>query len=429
MLIGLRLLDCTGLKVIGCGFLLEWVSGIRNFGAGYFGAGIFANGNCTGLSVRQTTFTGLRKGFFVPIGPIFAPSFETERDVAPAPANAVASDDATKPSTTGSKAKKAAKKAVVTPRAASAVTGAGSATSKIAPSARFSLLNDVRQKITAALNIPVAQQGLNVIPVILTLPPPPIMLTAFLMAPSIDPTFNYTEVDSDFQLIGGYGENEATLFAQAALNQAEFVDNQLQGLSVAMLGTAVAGTVTIRDNTITDCIGGIWFGSQAQDNVGDAGFFQWLLASDVPQGSNAGSAMAIAMWYPLPQASSSTANLQTLPPQFHVVNNRIDAIPLDGSVSGPACYVWIFPPQQGSGMYTSFLLNSNQIRNSSDPTSSNATGATVYFSDAIDTIVDANLIRNIANPAASSPPTVIYSLVAPGAVASGNLLVGTSVTQ
>ena len=47
MLIGLRLLDCTGLKVIGCGFQLEWAIGVANFGAG-----IFANGNCTGLSVR-----------------------------------------------------------------------------------------------------------------------------------------------------------------------------------------------------------------------------------------------------------------------------------------------------------------------------------------------------------------------------------------
>jgi hypothetical protein len=69
----------------------------------------------------------------------------------------------------------------------------------------------------------------------------------------------------------------AALLAQAVLNQAEFVDNRMQGLSVAMLGTAVAGTVTIRDNSITDCIGGIWFASQSQDNVVDAGIFQAAL--------------------------------------------------------------------------------------------------------------------------------------------------------
>jgi len=260
------------------------------------------------------------------------------------------------------------------------------------------------------------------------------MLTAFLMAPSIDRTFNYTQLDPP--LIGGSGENEATLLAQAVLNQAEFVDNHLQGLSVAMLGTTVAGTVTIRDNTISNCLGGIWFASQTQDNVFDAGYFQYVVGTDVQQGSNAGSAMAIAMWYPLPQPSASIANLQTLSAQFHVVNNRIDAFPIEGTVSGPACLFWIFPSQQGrdtkqgSDTNTSFLLNSNQIRNSSDPNST-LFGGTVFLFGAANTIVDANLIRNIAYPPpVTSPPTLIYSLLIDGAaVVSGNLLGGVSNIQ
>jgi hypothetical protein len=405
MRIGLRLLDCTDLKVIGCGFQLGSAIGVANFGAG-----IYANGNCTGLSVRQSTFTG--PGHAITEIVVLA---KTEQNVAPPAAGGVATK------------RTKAKKATLTPAAAFAATGASSPISQIVLAQRISLLN-APQRIAAAAG---AQ-----IPDVPTAPvefstPPPIMLAAFLMAPSIDPTFNWT---NPLTLIGGSGGKEARLLAQAVLDQAEFVDNRMQGLSVAMLGTAVAGTVTIRDNFITDCIGGIWFASQSDDKVLDAGIFQASLGISVQQGFNAAIAMAIAMWYPPPQTFSPIANLQALPPQFQVVNNRIDALPLDGSFSGPACMLAIAPPPvDTTDMNNSVLLNSNQIRNSSDPNIPPESltwlfGATVFLFDASNTIVGANLIRNMAILDGAN----IFSLIVfPGAggttAVSGNLLAGNSI--
>jgi hypothetical protein len=110
--------------------------------------------------------------------------------------------------------------------------------------------------------------------------------------------------------------------------------------------------------------------------------------------------MSMAMWYPLPKTSSSIHNLQALPPQFQVVNNRIDALPLHG-FSGPACMLAIAAADTPD-MNNSILLNSNQIRNYSDPTIMQDSltglfGATVFLFDASNTIVGANLIRNMAN--------------------------------
>ena len=434
MLIGLRLLDCTGLKVIRCGFQLEWASEVGNFGAA-----IYANGNCTGLSVRDTTFTGKGHRFNVKFSPNFPLSLGTERNIGPpaASAGAVASGGATKPSTKRSKANKA----VVTPVATSAVAGSSPAISDIALSPRISLFN-AAQKIAATPGIFSESAPLPpppTVPIKLN-PPPPTMLVAFLMAPSIDPTFNYTDPPT---LIGGSGDNEAKLLAQAVLNEAEFIDNHLHGLSVAMLGTAVAGTITIRDNTITDCLGGVWFASQSQDNVLDAGTFQASLGIVVQQGLNAAIAMAVAMWYPLPGTSSSIGDLQALPPQFQVVNNRIDALPLDGSFSGPACLFSVAAPPEKNGvaaatdMNNSILVNSNQIRNLSDPTIARSSpswlfGATVFLFDASNTIVGANLIRNMASPPTKDDTENIFSLIVFPAVdgmtaVSGNLLAGVSI--
>jgi hypothetical protein len=93
--------------------------------------------------------------------------------------------------------------------------------------------------------------------------------------------------------------------------------------------------------------------------------------------------------------------LQALPPQFQVINNRIDALPLHG-FSGPACMLAIAAADTPD-MNNSILLNSNQIRNYSDPTIMQDSltglfGATVFLFDASNTIVGANLIRNMANP-------------------------------
>ncbi|HEY4330245.1 MAG TPA: DUF6519 domain-containing protein, partial [Phycisphaerae bacterium] len=96
MLIGLRILDSTNLKVCNCEFLLNPAASVGNFGAG-----IFASGNCTGLSIKQSRFTGpARLRRFLPLNFLAADRTLLER-VAASPQAGGTSDSGTAPATSG----------------------------------------------------------------------------------------------------------------------------------------------------------------------------------------------------------------------------------------------------------------------------------------------------------------------------------------
>jgi hypothetical protein len=270
--------------------------------------------------------------------------------------------------------------------------------------------------------------------------PPQVMLSALLMAPTIDANFVPTPTTT------APTTNEATLLAQAILDKAEFSDNHMQGLTVGVLAATVAGTVKIKDNTASDCIGGVWFAGLNQDNVLDAGEFQAALQSVIQQGASAASAMKLAMWYPLPQPSAITARV-VLSTQLHVVNNRIDALPGNGAVSGPACFLYVLAPPAttptnatvvnitSADLNTAILFNSNHVRNlsaigTSDAPLSGLFGATTLLVGAGNIIANGNLIRNLQTPSPNSGTTVNSLIVVPGAggvmAVAGNVLTGVS---
>ncbi len=180
----------------------------------------------------------------------------------------------------------------------------------------------------------------------LEIPPPPVMLSAFMIVPSISSN------------IGGTSA-APKLVARAVLDQAEFIDNHMQGLTVAVVGASGAGKVRFQDNLITDCIGGIWFGGIAKDDVAEAQTFK--SAASFFGVEEVGSALDVAMAYPLP---GSAAESKTLPTnQFHLTNNRIDALPADGSISGSALLLAATINLDEILDATSILLNSNELRN------------------------------------------------------------------
>jgi hypothetical protein len=159
------------------------------------------------------------------------------------------------------------------------------------------------------------------------------------------------------------------------------------------------------------------------------------------QGSDVAAAMERAIKYPLPQKGAN-AN-RSLIPRLHIVDNQIEALPGDGSLSGPACLICVMPPLSGARNddetappeSSLILFNSNEALNLSDPNptgegKSGVLGGTVLLTGAGNTIVDGNLIRNNQTRPANGR-TPIYSLfISPGAqgtmAAAGNILKGTS---
>jgi hypothetical protein len=416
MQIGLRLLDCTSLSVEECEFTLTEKSGVGNFGAC-----ILANGNCTGLRIRQCLFSGPARRRFqilsqVPIQ-LNTAATETVAGAAAAsqpkihpdinlPTNPLPTPPAGSP----------------TPAPAPAPAPAANTTVTHHAFTDFALkLNTTNPGLVAAtdpsLTDPVA------VPLVTT--PPPVSLSALLMMPSIDPNFVPTPATANNPA------PEANLLAQTILDQAEFTGNRMQGLTVSILGSAATGVVKLKDNTMTDCVGGIWFAGLATDNVASAGDFESGVQTLMQQGMNANEAMQVAMWYPLPQPSTITARV-TLSTRFHVVDNIIDALPNDFTTSGPACFLWIIAPPDTSNtapdLNTSILCNSNQLRNRSNPSSNSSSvfGTTAILSGAANTVVNGNLIRNMQTSTGDGTNTIFALLVSPGKPEAivGNVVVG-----
>jgi Family of unknown function (DUF6519) len=373
MQIGLRLQEARHLLVEDCEFQFAQAPGATTYGAA-----IFATGDCTGLNVRGCRF----------MAPARHPPIITIRPLTDFVRNATPA-------------------AVATLAAAPPVTAAP-ATATAAPAAefleRYPSLFHVAQGLAPGVldaNDP-ASRPIEIDPTArLDLPS---MLAAFLLAPAIDPAFEYR---TPTNLIGGFGARAATLLSQAVLTEARFVDNRLTGLGVGILAAANMGSVAFLGNDVTDCYGGLWCSSLNEDIVGDAGAFQAWLGSAIQQGEGAAIALMLALWYRLP-AAIAVKPLAPLSPQIRLLNNRIEAIPGDRSPSGPACLLNIginTNVNPGAAAPTDVdscvLFDANQVRNiSSGETTGNKLsplyGASVFLMNAASTVVSGNIIRNLA---------------------------------
>ena len=162
---------------------------------------------------------------------------------------------------------------------------------------------------------------------------------------------------------------KSSISLPAVLDQAEFVGNSSSGLSVAFLIVAAAGTVKFADNRVTDCIGGIWLAAIRPTVFADAVAVIDLLDQEIPQGVALAKAMILAVLYPLPGSAAGAKPPATPPPQLQIVDNRIDAVPADGSASGPACLLYstaddaVLTKNAAATFDPTILLNSNQLRN------------------------------------------------------------------
>jgi hypothetical protein len=247
------------------------------------------------------------------------------------------------------------------------------------------------------------------------IPPPPVMLSAFVIVPSMSSTGTQTG---------------ASLLARAVLDQAEFIDNRMQGLTIAVLGVAGAGKVRFQDNLITDCVGGIWFGGidnanaiQGNDDEKQIQFFQSLFNVFVGGGAVA-EALNVGIAYPLPNRQLNSR--PTLPTQqFHLTGNHIDALPADGSASG--CAVVLFLTINPVDSDTSLLLNSNELRNLGQTgkffLGPFAPTAYLYSHSAL---IQGNLIQNLVEKAGEGQSIDSLAVSASEQAITGNLLKGRS---
>jgi uncharacterized protein DUF6519 len=464
LLIGLRLQDCTHLTLTDCSFAFAPDAGTNSYGAA-----VFANGDCTGLQVRRCTFSApARRRPIIGIRPITGVFTNVNATAASAATAATAATAAAGTPATGAArtsrarttkaasaktAATAATAAAATAAAPAAGTAAAATSATATPAApaaasaaatpayltQYSSLFNVAQKLApGVLNAddpalqPIEISEFN--PVLL-----PSMLAAFMLMPSIDPNFNYKNPPT---FIGGAGTSEAALFSQAVLTEAQFVDNRMEGLGVAVLVAANTGTVEFHDNNLSDCYGGFWYSSLNQDIVGDAGAFQAWLGAVVQQGLGPAIAMSLAMWYrlPLPPTSTPVSATAPLSPQMQILNNRIEAVPGDGSLSGPACLVNIALATAVNGLVpadinTGILFNSNHARNCSagDVTADKLSplyGATVFLLNASNTVVSGDLMRNLAAMSVTGA-NLSWSLFVLGcsgglAASAGNITTGNS---
>jgi hypothetical protein len=263
---GLRVRDCTRLKVVGCAVELSPPAGGETFGAG-----IFVSGNCPALSVIANEFTS---------------------------------------------------------------------------PPRVSTPSPVELRLSVNIGLPRAQAG---------------AIAGILVAPAI----NIDTVPITGEKISA---GKSSISLPAVLDDAEFVANSLSGLSVAFLMVAAAGGVKFADNRVTDCVGGIWFAAIRPTVFADAVAVLDLLDQEIPQGAAPAKAMVLAMLYPLPSSAAAAQAPATLPPQLHIVDNRIDAVPADGSASGPACLLYstgsdeVLSKNAAATFDPTILLNSNQLR-------------------------------------------------------------------
>lgn len=433
MLIGLRLQDCTHLTLSDCSFAFAPDAGTNSYGAA-----VFANGDCTGLQVRHCTFSApARRRPIIGIRPIITGVLVN--------ANPTVETAAAAAATSATRAAIAARATAATDATSATTAAAASGTSATAASTaatpvfltQYSSLFNIGQKLAPGIldaNDPASRplQLNDISPVYL-----PSMLAAFMLAPSIDPFFNYKDPTN---LIGGSGSNEAALLSQAVLTEAQFVGNRMEGLGVAVLAAANTGSVAFHDNNLTDCYGGLWYSSLNQDIVGDAGAFQAWLGAVIQQGLGAGTALSLAMWYRLPLTTSVTP-AAPLSPQIQILNNRIEAIPGDGSLSGPGCLVNVALATAIPGAVapvdidTAILLNSNHVRNysSGEVTENKASplfGATVFLMNASNTVVSGDFIRNLAAPSATAANTSwsLFVLGCSGGLtaSAGNITTGMS---
>ena len=420
MLIGLRLQDCTHLTLSDCSFEFA-----PNAGSNSYGAAVFANGDCTGLQVLHCTFSApARQRPVINIRPITG--LRTHGKTAAASAVGTHASRARAAKTTAAK--------TVGSKAAPAkvTTAAATPTFLSRYPSLFNVAARLAPGILHATDPALRPLGVNEFnPVFL-----PSMLAAFMLTPSIDPTFNYQNPPN---LIGGSGANEAALLAQAVLTEAQFVGNRMEGLGVAVLVAANSGYVAFHDNNLTDCYGGLWFSSLNQDIVGDAGAYQFWLGALVQQGFGAAIALSLAMWYPLPLGTSVTAQ-PPLSPQMQILNNRFEAIPGDGSLSGPACLANVALPNADDGVVqtdvaTAILFNSNHARNCSGGADAASNliplfGATVYLANASNIVVSGDLIYNLAEitPGEPNPNWSLFALACSGGLtaSAANITTGVS---
>ncbi len=401
MMIGLRLLDCTDVSVVNCEFQVVPVSGVGNFAAA-----IFANGSCTGLSVRQSRFIGPTRKLTSTV------VFVRQADQAAAESQAASPE------------RRAA--AGVAARAEPAANASGDGAAQ--PFLRQLLINN--PAFLRALNLNSSAQAIGPIQVPPLEIPPPVMLSAFMIAPSIEFLANG----------GASGPGDSHLIARAVLDDAEFIDNRMEGLTVAVIGVTGAGNVRFQDNSITDCLGGIWFGGVDSNDAIQARAFQSIFTFGVGGVKDVGTALGIAMAYPLPGAKLN-AEVALPTPRFHLTGNRIDSLPADGGTSGSAVVLILFLPSDRDvadrdvANTSSLLLNSNDLRNRSgsaveDPTLV-AVATALLFSNS--TVVEGNLIQNLGTTAlGAAGGSPVYSLyvgspsVSPLAV-TGNVLKGKSI--
>jgi len=194
-------------------------------------------------------------------------------------------------------------------------------------------------------------------------------------------------------------------------------------VAAGVLTIADTGAVRLDANTLSDSIGGFWLDSTGLgatpavplllNNISRMA----ALMADANGTSTFGLLMALL--YPLPSAAKA-ANFTTTPPaQIMVVNNRLAALPSDGSQSGPGLVVLTTFSDALNDVNAAVSVTGNQVSNRS---SQSITGAGVFVGPEGGLVISGNLLANMQPPAAApagaasvAPPSLMLEVASSNA--------------
>jgi hypothetical protein len=340
-MVGVRVRDCLALTITKCEVQLSTPADTS-----IFAAAILASGDCAGLTIEKSHFSGpLRPRPVTIIVPRSGPPISEllVTTLAKAPPTAAAGPTGAAPTAAA---------------AAAPAPGTGSPANLAAP------VETVVRSSTLFF-----------------------FSAGFIMVPSV----------------AGASGSDPKLLSLPVLKSAAFRENRFSRFTVAVLSAANTGVVRFQDNAITDCFGGLWLDALGMGNIESAervlGLFSTADFGYISQ------AIEVATLYPLPgddspsststqggtgpQVSPSGRPLTVLPqkfrgssmagilqktsllPRLYIMNNQIDTLPADET---PSSFAVLLLAQSAAGAEkgasgaaggSSVVMNANELRNRS----------------------------------------------------------------
>ena len=418
-MIGVRAVGAGRLTIEECAFEFPQPAGAPDI----VGAGVFLQGDCSGLTVRGCSFVSA-------VPPTFTANAATAAGAAPMTATGAATS--TQPVATSTAPSAAIAPAVTQPSAAVVVPGTPPASGVAATGTALASGVPATTLDTSLFDLDAVSRlkaiaALSSIGVITTqAPPPPLVATIGILAVTSAP--GIPNPTTDALLVCRLG--------------ATFRGNVFIDLTMAAFLFKIDGkTLRLQDNDATGCVFGLWLSVSNARAPTDPIEYNALTAA--LSFSESLLAMTIGEWYPLPAGASGTPFDVISPTSLTMTNNGFEVIPSAGQGSAAVFISANRPIVQGTTV--SIVLSGNRLRSQSFTPAPPAPSSIppvptvlMVMPDDERCAITGNLILNenfsgagisggslVILPNTSSPFGGVVSTISMLAVA-GNVLVGTS---